>query len=221
MTIVTTYIRQLKLGKIMTLESTLQFLAITLFLEVTPGPGVMFILYQSAFSFRNAVAGTLGLLTSNVIWISLVATGLGLVLTQNPSVFDALRYAGAVYLVYLGYKIIHYGIGKPKANDNIHAEQHKSSWSSYRQGMLTSLSNPKALLFFMALFPQFTRPEYFIEDIIYFGLLKMTCLAVVMISYGVMGRRMFNYMGESTWANTISRVFGGGIIIAAIAIARG
>jgi hypothetical protein len=42
-----------------------------------------------------------------------------------------------------------------------------------------------------------------------------------MISYGVMGRRMFNYMGESTWANTISRVFGGGIIIAAIAIARG
>ena len=51
----------------------------------------MFILYQSAFSFRNAVAGTLGLLTSNVIWISLVATGLGLVLTQNPSVFDALR----------------------------------------------------------------------------------------------------------------------------------
>jgi threonine/homoserine/homoserine lactone efflux protein len=73
----------------------------------------------------------------------------------------------------------------------------------------------------MALFPQFTRPEYFIQDIIYFGLLKMTCLAIVMISYGVMGRRMFNYMGESTWANTISRVFGGGIIIAAIAIARG
>ena len=135
----------------MTLESTLQFLAITLFLEVTPGPGVMFILYQSAFSFRNAVAGTLGLLTSNVIWISLVATGLALVLTQNPSVFDTLRYAGAVYLVYLGYKIIRYGIGKPKANKNTHAEQHKSTWSSYRQGMLTSLSNPKALLFFMAL----------------------------------------------------------------------
>ena len=151
----------------MTLESILQFLAITLFLEVTPGPGVMFILYQSAFSFRNAVAGTLGLLTSNVIWISLVATGLALVLTQNPSVFDTLRYAGAVYLVYLGYKIIRYGIGKPKANKNTHAEQHKSTWSSYRQGMLTSLSNPKALLFFMALFPQFTRPEYFIQDIIY------------------------------------------------------
>ena len=131
------------------LESTLQFLAITVFLEITPGPGVLFILYQSAFSFRNAVTGALGMLTSNVIWISLVATGLALVLTQTPSVFDTLRYIGASYLVYLGYKIIRYGIGKPHADENTHAGQYKSLWSSYRQGVLTSLSNPKALLFFM------------------------------------------------------------------------
>ena len=214
-------IRQPKLGSSPMLESTLQFLAITLFLEVTPGPAVLFILYQSAFSFRNALAGTLGLLTSNVIWISLVATGLGLVLTQNPAIFDALRYIGAGYLVYLGCKIIRYGIGKPHADENTHAGQFKSTWASYRQGMFTSLSNPKALLFFMALFPQFTRPDYFAHDIVYFGAMKMTCLAVVMLSYGLMGRRMFNYMGESTWANTISRVLGGGIIIAAIAVARG
>ena len=95
------------------LESTLQFLAITLFLEVTPGPGVLFILYQSAFSFRNAVAGTMGLLTANVIWISLVATGLGLLLTQTPMIFNTLRYLGAAYLVYLAYNIVRYGIGNP------------------------------------------------------------------------------------------------------------
>jgi homoserine/homoserine lactone efflux protein len=203
------------------LESTLQFLAITLFLEVTPGPAVLFVLYQSAFSFRNVLAGTMGLLTSNIIWISLVATGLGLVLTQTPVVFDTLRYIGAAYLIYLGYKIIRYGIGRPHADENPQAEQYKTMWSSYRQGMLTSLSNPKALLFFMALFPQFTRPEYFAHDIVYFGALKMTCLAVVMISYGLMGRRLFNYMGESPKANIISRVLGGGIIVAAIAVARG
>jgi homoserine/homoserine lactone efflux protein len=203
------------------LESTLQFLAITLFLEVTPGPGVLFILYQSAFSFRNALAGTMGLLTSNVIWISLVATGLGLVLAQTPVVFDTLRYIGATYLTYLGYRIIRYGIGRPHAGENTQAGQYKSMWSSYRQGMLTSLSNPKALLFFMALFPQFTRPEHFAHDIVYFGALKMTCLAVVMISYGLMGRRLFNYMGESPKSNTIYRVLGGGIIVAAIAVALG
>ncbi len=203
------------------IEATLQFLAITLFLEVTPGPAVLFILYQSAFSFRNAVAGTLGLLTSNVIWISLVATGLGLILTQTPILFDSLRYIGALYLVYLGYKIIRYGIGTPHADKNTEAAQRKSVWASYRQGMFTSLSNPKALLFFMALFPQFTRPDYFVHDILYFGALKMTCLAVVMISYALMGRKLFNYMGQSRWANAISRTLGGGIIIAAFAVARG
>lgn len=161
------------------------------------------------------------MLTSNVIWISLVATGLALVLTQTPSVFDTLRYIGASYLVYLGYKIIRYGIGKPHADENTHAGQYKSLWSSYHQGVLTSLSNPKALLFFMALFPQFTRPEHFAHDIIYFGVLKMACLAVVMISYGLMGRRLFNYIGNSAWANTTSRVLGGGIIFAAAAVARG
>ncbi|HCH33545.1 MAG TPA: LysE family translocator [Oceanospirillaceae bacterium] len=202
-------------------EATLQFLAITLFLEVTPGPAVLFILYQSAFSFRNAVAGTLGLLTSNVIWISLVATGLGLILTQTPMLFDGLRYIGALYLVYLGYKIIRYGIGSPHADKNAEAAHGKSVWASYRLGMFTSLSNPKALLFFMALFPQFTRPDYFAHDILYFGALKMTCLAVVMISYALMGRKLFNYMGRSNWANVISRTLGGGIIIAAFAVARG
>ena len=203
------------------LESTLQFLAITLFLEITPGPGVLFILYQSAFSFRNALAGTMGLLTSNVIWISLVATGLGLVLTQTPVLFNTLRYLGAAYLVYLAYKIMRHGIGKPHAAENREAGQYKSIWTSYRQGMLTSLANPKALLFFMALFPQFTRPDYFAHDVVYFGALKMLCLGTVMISYGLMGRRLFNYIGQSPWASVISRVLGGGIMIAAIAVARG
>jgi homoserine/homoserine lactone efflux protein len=205
----------------MMLESTLQFLAITLFLEVTPGPAVLFILYQSAFGFRNTLAGVMGLLTSNVIWISLVATGLGLVLTQNPVVFSSLRYLGAAYLVYLGYKIIRYGIGQPKADEKTQVGQYRSFWSSYRKGMLTSLSNPKALLFFMALFPQFTRPDYFVHDIVYFGILKMTCLALVMLSYGLIGRRLFNYMGQSPKANIIPQVLGGGIIIAALAVARG
>ena len=203
------------------IEATLQFLAITLFLEVTPGPAVLFILYQSGFSFRNAVAGTVGLLTSNVIWISLVATGLGLVLTQTPILFDGLRYMGALYLVYLGYKIIRYGVGKPHADKNTEAAQGKSLWASYRQGMFTSLSNPKALLFFLALFPQFTRPDNFAHDIVYFGALKMACLAVVMISYALVGRRLFNYMGQSSWANVISRTLGGGIMVAAFAVARG
>lgn len=76
-----------------------------------------------------------------------MATGLGLVLTQNPIVFNSLRYLGAAYLMYLAYKIMRYGISTAHAPENPQAQEYKSIWSSYRQGMLTSLANPKALLF--------------------------------------------------------------------------
>ena len=114
-----------------------------------------------------------------------------------------------------------YGISTAHVRENRQAQEYKSIWSSYRQGMLTSLANPKALLFFMALFPQSTRPDYFVQDIVYFGALKMLSLGTVMISYGLMGRRLFNYIGHSSWSNAISPALGGGMIITAIAVARG
>ena len=119
------------------LEPTLQFIAITLALEVTPGPAVLFILYQSAFGFRYALMGVLGLMTANVIWISLVATGLGLLLVGTPWLFATVRYLGALYLAYLGYRIARYGIGRPKAVDG---KQKKSYLLTYQQGIMTSVN---------------------------------------------------------------------------------
>ena len=200
------------------LEATIKFLLITVALEVTPGPAVLFVLYQSAFGMRYVLLGVAGLVTSNLIWLTLIATGLALILTNSPMLFGAMRYAGAAYLLYLGYKIARYGIGKPQAADT---SVRKSKLKTYQQGMITSLSNPKALIFFMALFPQFTRTDFFTQDIIYFGALKITLLIVVMTSYGLMGKKMFNRLGRSKWANTVSRVLGGAIAFAAIGLAIG
>lgn len=198
------------------LDSTFTFIAITLALEVTPGPAVLFILYQSAFGLRYALAGVAGLMTANVIWISMVATGLGLMLVTTPWLFDSVRYVGAVYLAYLGYKIARYGIGKP------HAEQgtkRKSKLRTYQQGIMTSLSNPKAVLFFLALLPQFARPEAFLTDLVYFGALKIAILFVVMTSFGLLGRQVFNRIMDSEKARWVFRFLGVGIIMAAYGVA--
>lgn len=200
------------------MELTLQFLAITLLLEVTPGPAMLFVLYQSANGYRFVLAGIMGLLTANFIWITLVATGLGLLITQSPTAFQVLRYLGAAYLAYMGYKICRYGISKQKIGQSVAP---KKLWKIYLQGIFTSLSNPKALLFFLALFPNFTRQDFFVEDIVYFGGLKLLCLFVVMNGYGLVGSRFFDYINVSKIANIISRSFGAGIIVAAIAVARG
>ncbi|NQZ33302.1 MAG: LysE family translocator [Oceanospirillaceae bacterium] len=200
------------------MELTLKFLALTLLLELTPGPAMLFVLFQSSFGFRQVVAGILGLLTANLVWITLVATGLGLLITQSPMAYDTLRYLGAAYLAYMGYKICRYGIGKQSA---IAGTKPKKLWQIYSQGILTSLSNPKALLFFLALFPNFASEQDFIGDIIYFGGLKLLCLSVVMLSYGLIGNKIFDYFNTSKIADVLGRFIGLGVVGAALAIARG
>lgn len=196
---------------------TLQFLVLTFFLEITPGPAVLFVLYQSSNGYKNALVGILGLLSANLLWISLVATGLGLILAQSVIAFTVMRWLGGAYLAYLGYKIIRHGLQNPSmATDR----KENSLAKIYLQGILTSLSNPKALLFFLALFPNFTRVDYFIQDIVYFGSLKMALLFVVMSSYALLGQRIFNMLQLSRLAQIIVRTLGGGIIIAAIAVVR-
>jgi len=200
------------------MELTLKFLALTLLLEMTPGPAMLFVLFQSSFGYKKVVAGVLGLLTANFVWIALVATGLGLLITQSPVAYDTLRFLGAAYLAYMGYKICRYGIGKQSA---LAAIKPKKLWQIYIQGVLTSLSNPKALLFFLALFPNFASQDNFVADIVYFGALKLLCLSLVMLSYGLIGNKVFDYFNASKVADVIGRFIGVGVIGAAIAVARG
>ncbi|MFT5259377.1 MAG: homoserine/homoserine lactone efflux protein [Saprospiraceae bacterium] len=199
------------------LEATIQFLLITVFLEVAPGPGVLFVVFQSSFGFRNCAAAIAGLLTANLIWLTLVATGLGLVISQSAVAFEVMRWCGATYLGYLGIKIILNGLGQPRVAKSGKKTHH---FQTYFKGVFVSLSNPKALIFFLALFPNFARPEFFMHDMVYFGALKMICLTVVMSSYGFMGKRIFKYLRNSKAGDYISKALGIGIILAAIAIVR-
>ncbi len=198
------------------MDSTLQFLLIILALELTPGPAVLMVLFQASLSLRHVAAAICGLLTANVVWITLVATGLGLLITRSPLLYDALRFIGALYLVYLGYKIIRFGI-RPTAN--VQSGVLQSYRRSYLQGILTSFSNPKALVFFMALFPPFVRAEHFSHDIVYFGALKMLMLALVMGSYGVLGQQIFAGLRHRQVSLWVSWLLGLGIIAAGVALA--
>ncbi len=196
----------------------LQFLLITLALEATPGPAVLFVLYNSAYGMRYAMLGIAGLLTANVIWITLVASGLGLLLVSSPNLYLGMRYVGAAYLMYLGYKIARYGIGSvQEMNDN----ERKSHFESYYQGIMVSLSNPKALLFFLALLPQFARVENYQSDILFFGALKMLMLLVVMSSFGLMAKQLFSRLYNSPQVKWLFRMMGVLIIVAAYGVAFG
>ena len=195
-----------------------QFLSIVLLLEFTPGPAVLFVMFQSAkYDLKHAFAGIFGLVTANIIWISLAASGLGLFLQQSPTLYGLIKNLGVLYLLYLGGKILFKGVSLPKG-ENIHAS--RSYARVYYQGVLTSLTNPKALLFFMALLPLFAREEHFISDIAFWGAIKITCLISVMGVYAVTGNTIFRVIKHSPLADGISRLFGLGIIGAAVGIAQ-
>jgi homoserine/homoserine lactone efflux protein len=135
---------------ILTFHGLLAFIAAELVFSLTPGPTVMLIsAYGFRGGFRDAAAAIAGTQTGNTLWYLICIAGLGALVTASPLFFHVLKLAGAAYLVWLGGSEIWTSF---HAGDE-HGPRLKGG--PYRQAALTQLSNPKALLFFGALVPQF------------------------------------------------------------------
>jgi threonine/homoserine/homoserine lactone efflux protein len=125
-------------------------------LLVIPGPAVLYIVTRSVDYGRNAgLASCSGIATGGLVHILGAAFGLSALLLSSATAYSAVKYAGAVYLVYLG-------IGKllepPVASDGVPHAQRASLRHVYVQGILVEVLNPKAALFFFAFLPQFVNP---------------------------------------------------------------
>jgi threonine/homoserine/homoserine lactone efflux protein len=127
------------------------FLLAVFTLFLSPGPNMAFVLSHGiAFGPRGGFAAALGITLADLILTVLTATGITALVAAWPPSFDALRYLGAVYLVWLAVQAIR----KPGKAVVTHREQ--ASFSRIvRMALLNSLLNPKALLFFMVFLPQF------------------------------------------------------------------
>lgn len=131
------------------------FILAELVFSATPGPTVMLIsAHGFRGGFRAALAAICGTQTGNVIWFAASAAGLGALVLTWPLAFDAIRYVGAGYLIWLGAREVWISFG---AGPGGHAPDpaRQPAHQPYAQALLTQLSNPKALLFFGALVPQF------------------------------------------------------------------
>jgi threonine/homoserine/homoserine lactone efflux protein len=123
---------------------------------LTPGPAVVFVTSQSAWRGRRAgLAAALGIETSNLAFWMLTLLGLAAVATASHTVFLALKWAGAAYLAWLGVQAIR---GSFKAEPEVAAPP-PAAGAAWRDGFVVGMSNPKALMFFVALAPQFIDPS--------------------------------------------------------------
>lgn len=130
------------------------FLLITVVLFLTPGPIVTLILATGARQGTRAALMTVcGAATGNALLLVFIALGLGWILQMSADVFDALRWVGAVYLVWLGIQAWRHAGAKTQAvapTAHVHA----------RRGFIVALTNPKTIAFYTAFLPQFLDPAF-------------------------------------------------------------
>ena len=134
----------------MTLESAIIFFITLIIFSITPGPGVFAILAKSiSEGVRPCISLALGMAISDVVYLILACYGLSTIAEQWGSVFTLVRILGAIYLIYLGWKIWHNRaqyIERDSANKNL---------AGFIPGFLISASNPKVILFYIAFLPSF------------------------------------------------------------------
>lgn len=128
------------------------FLLTGILLNLIPGADTMYIVGRSISQGRKAgVYSVFGIITGSLVHTLLVAFGLSIILTKSIVLFNTIKVIGVIYLVYLGIKMI-----LDKTNVVFQASSNKLNIRKiYLQGLLTSLTNPKVSLFFIAFLPQF------------------------------------------------------------------
>ena len=127
------------------------FLVAALALNFAPGPDMLYVIGRSVGQGRKAgVVSTLGIATGGWVHTIGAAVGIAALLRSSPMAFNIVRYLGAAYLLYLGFKMI-------VQRSRLEAQQLPSESLStiFRQGVITNVLNPKVALFFLAFLPQF------------------------------------------------------------------
>ena len=203
----------------MRLELWLLFVVTETLLCLTPGPAVLFVVSSGlARGSRAALWANAGILSGNTFYFLLSALGLGAILTASHDIFTVLKYAGAAYLVYVGVLTLGgAGLGLTATPDYPPIAER---WRMLARGFLLQTANAKALIFFVALLPQFidTRAPLAPQVLI----LAVTSVAiefVVLAAYGYLAGRAARLAREARFVKATNRVSGGMLIVAGTAVA--
>jgi threonine/homoserine/homoserine lactone efflux protein len=192
------------------------FFTALLVLQLTPGPDMMLVVARGVGQGRSiAFLNVLGMVfVAGVLQIGLLVLGLSSVLGAHPAALNVLRWAGAAYLVYLGIKLL-FSSGHPGPNGPWITTTQRPS-EAVREGALSSMTNPKSLLFMFAFLPQFVDPTagpVWVQLLLLGSLQKLVGLLVlggVAMASGSIGQWINRWPGLRVWQAR----FTGSILIA-------
>ncbi|KXU83510.1 lysine transporter LysE [Paraburkholderia monticola] len=200
------------------------YMAALVVVYAVPGPDMALILQTSiARGVRSGFAAAAGLGVSRATHVTLSACGMAALLRNAPWLYDAVRYAGAIYLAWIGIQIFRSpgfalpaASRDPQAADAPRAATTASSdvgnsarplRTAFVKGLLTNLLNPKALLFCSVLLPQFIRPEAgpVAWQMIELGVVLLVIGACFDALYAIGAARIAHWMRAHPLAQTVQR----------------
>ncbi len=140
------------------IENYAGFVAAAVILNLTPGADTMYILTRSiAQGSRAGLVSVAGIMSGCVVHVLAAAFGLSLILSTSALAFFLVKWAGALYLIFLGIRAL---ISTTPAFETQNSRfSDKDLVTIYKQGVITNVLNPKVALFFLSFLPQFINPE--------------------------------------------------------------
>lgn len=164
------------------------FLLTNLILSLTPGPAVLLVSgHAAANGWRRCQASVFGILSGNAVYCLLSAAGLGMVFLRFPMLSHWIRAAGVAYLAWLGARAL-WTAHRPLVLQEVGAIA--PGRVLYRQALVLQLSNPKSVLFFCALLPQFTQEGQGIAAMLLLGFCAIMLEYPVLTGYSILGAQL-------------------------------
>lgn len=202
----------------MSLQHWFVYLSLVAVVIATPGPSAMLCMTHGASHGKyKTLATVLGGMLASMALMLLSAMGLGAVIAASDTLFQLIKFAGALYLVFLGISV--WRSVPPAVLAGTHEEVGRlitpPKKSLLRQGFVVGIANPKDLLFFGALFPQFLEPSRsMLPQMVTLAATWLVVDGVAMFCYATLGSKMAPTLGRWGLSKVLNRITGGAFIAA-------
>ncbi|MCD9466092.1 homoserine/homoserine lactone efflux protein [Photobacterium iliopiscarium] len=190
----------------MSVEIWLAYVVAAIVFSFAPGSGtVNSISNGMVYGWRKSLASIVGLQLGMAVHIILVGVGLGTLVAQSAVAFSLIKWIGAAYLIWLG-------IQKWREHNALSIENVDQSVTAgclLRRAVLVNLTNPKTIVFLVALFPQFinaTQPQ--LPQLLILGMTTLVIDACVMLFYVCLASRFTHYIRSASVMTRLNRIFG-------------
>lgn len=201
-------------------QTWLLFVMTEAVLSLTPGPAVLYVLSQGLRQGAGkSVWASGGILSANAVYFALSATSLGAIIVASYKVFFLIKWAGAAYLIYLGLRSF---LSKSSLLALPEASLRPATGSRIlRDGFFLQGANPKALLFFTAILPQFIDPRQPVAlQILILGASSILVEFIILFVYGQLAGRALEAARNPRYEAWTNRLAGSFLIAAGVGLAR-